>query len=1119
MMIEALPIHPDHLLAALLHSLWQGAAAASIVFALLRLIPASRPSLRSGAAFAGLLAVVAAAALTYAMLMRTVPVAEESTALLADNAVSAPVSTAVEALPAPSPVSTQNDHAASPQPRATAARLLVLWLLGVGVMLLRVMRLTIGVQHLCRGCEAIANPSVLSLIDELRSALGVSRRVSAFASSELVSPAALGLFWPCILLPASAATGLSPEHLRAVLAHELAHIRRHDYLVNFLQLIIEAFFYFNPAVWWLSRQVRVEREACCDAQAASVSGGAEDYAAALAWAARLAKAASPSLAPTFAGDAPSGALLDRARRLLLPHYRPALHLRRHSVALGAALTLTLFFGLYQGSMLSVRAAEWMLSDQERAEALTQLSNKYNPSPRNTDWENDYVEVAGILIAPEGVALEDGECRARSEVPNHSGIVSLQIEGDRVFGRAFTGEVYIEAEFPRCTPVVLGPFSARLGEAFPPFEIRLAPARMARIRLAEPDGTPIAGATVSGGRYLRDDGLVYSIKRTTDASGIIELEQASPPVPFMLRTKVHGFAEAKQAHLLLQDEETFEWTLQRVAPMKGLIVDRVSGAPLPGATIALLFDDWRGCARDGNADPIDVTDSEGRFRLEGLSPLNKYYFSAQAPGYGVEVFSVADPHPDQVQAALVPLYVQGRILGDLTQLDKDWLGQPVIHADNRLYAPGMSHECGGRTLDIPVYAQDGVGLFRIEGLQAGELGVQAGVKRLQLQVNQPIEDLIIDLNDNPADKTRPLIVAMEAPPDAEPASGKIELFITEPSHGTHRETISLELQDGRAETLLQTPARVRMNVITMAGFLPVPATDADKELARLGWDIPVGTDPFTVTIPLQRAGGITGRVFLPDGTPAKGARIFVSQDAEGLQWPGDYYLPFDFNNKSCNSQGEFAVLPLPIGAPMRISASMGFARSEQPFMLTPETAIASVEMHLPVFVDASVRVLRPDGSPMPNVELSVRTSRHITTGHKTDGEGRCVLSNLDPAQEYHVRAEPLVEYQPGAIVIAHGSAENIIRLEKGLAAEGVILDADTLKPLPGFTVTAFSLEFQSHAITDAEGRFRFTNLPPGEFSCVNVFNMNYEDASTTEERTFTAGQSEAIRMLLQRRSDQ
>ena len=85
-----------------------------------------------------------------------------------------------------------------------------------------------------------------------------------------------------MLLPMSALAGLSPLQVEAILAHELAHIRRHDYLVNLLQTLLETLLFYHPAVWWLSRQIRIEREHCCDDLAVSLCGDPVVYARALA---------------------------------------------------------------------------------------------------------------------------------------------------------------------------------------------------------------------------------------------------------------------------------------------------------------------------------------------------------------------------------------------------------------------------------------------------------------------------------------------------------------------------------------------------------------------------------------------------------------------------------------------------------------------------------------------------------------------------------------------------------------------------------------------------------------------------------------------------------------------
>ena len=121
---------------------------------------------------------------------------------------------------------------------------------------------------------------------------------------------------PVVLLPVSALAGLSPRQLEMVLAHELAHIRRHDFAVNLVQALVETLFFYHPAVAWLGRTVREEREHCCDDLAVAACGSAVSYARALTALESLrmpgAQPAQPALYAT------GGSLAERVRRLVLP---------------------------------------------------------------------------------------------------------------------------------------------------------------------------------------------------------------------------------------------------------------------------------------------------------------------------------------------------------------------------------------------------------------------------------------------------------------------------------------------------------------------------------------------------------------------------------------------------------------------------------------------------------------------------------------------------------------------------------------------------------------------------------------------------------------------------------
>jgi beta-lactamase regulating signal transducer with metallopeptidase domain len=115
----------------------------------------------------------------------------------------------------------------------------------------------------------------------LQRRLGLSRTVRYFESRHLDSAAVVGWFRPVILLPITALTGLSPQQLEAVIVHELAHIKRLDCFINLFQIAAETLLFYHPAVWWVNRCIRAERENCCDDIAVTACGDAYEYARAL----------------------------------------------------------------------------------------------------------------------------------------------------------------------------------------------------------------------------------------------------------------------------------------------------------------------------------------------------------------------------------------------------------------------------------------------------------------------------------------------------------------------------------------------------------------------------------------------------------------------------------------------------------------------------------------------------------------------------------------------------------------------------------------------------------------------------------------------------------------------
>ena len=148
-------------------------------------------------------------------------------------------------------------------------------------------------------------------VARLRASLGVRRAVRVLQSARVHVPIVIGWLKPVILVPVGAFAGLTPAQLELILMHELAHIRRNDYLVNLMQVVVETLLFYHPVVRWVSRVLREERENCCDDLVVTSSGDALAYARALA---ELAGAQSLALQTSVGSD--GGKLLSRIKRIV-----------------------------------------------------------------------------------------------------------------------------------------------------------------------------------------------------------------------------------------------------------------------------------------------------------------------------------------------------------------------------------------------------------------------------------------------------------------------------------------------------------------------------------------------------------------------------------------------------------------------------------------------------------------------------------------------------------------------------------------------------------------------------------------------------------------------------------
>lgn len=211
-------------------------------------------------------------------------------------------------------------------------RFVLVWSVGVALLALRLAVNWFAVQQLRSTGHAIEEVRWQEPLMRLRQRLRIRGSVALRQSAAITVPMVLGWLRPVILVPTEMVSGLTPGQLEAILAHELAHIRRYDYAVNLLQNLAETVLFFHPAVWWASAQIRKERECCCDAIAAELCHGPLPYSEAL-----LAVETFRSSTP-LAIAASGGSLLQRIRRLT---GQPS----RSPQAAGAMLVLLIVVGL------------------------------------------------------------------------------------------------------------------------------------------------------------------------------------------------------------------------------------------------------------------------------------------------------------------------------------------------------------------------------------------------------------------------------------------------------------------------------------------------------------------------------------------------------------------------------------------------------------------------------------------------------------------------------------------------------------------------------------------------------------------------------------------------------
>lgn len=474
--------------------------------------------------------------------------------------------------------------------------LVFVWFAGASLSSTRLLCNWIEVKGFIRRARKPVNSGWIEKLQQLCPSMGIEKAVRLIESSELSVPIVVGALRPAILVPVGFLTRMEPAMVEAILLHELAHIRRHDYVVNLLQAVLRALFFYHPAVWWLDRMTCQVREFCCDDMAAKAIQDPQLYARALEGLAQ--KQSAHGLAPA----ANDGSLVSRIRVILglgtvsVPSYR---HLAGGSLLLIMAIGLT--SSLHFSSALEL--------DQ------------------STDPLQTLEGISGRVVNAEGAPLPDTEV-ALYHLKYYYGLDNGVIETTRTDakgrfqltsriefyrdGRDTTRDAYAIVAWNETQALDWHPLNNQntlSGE----IELQLTDPVPRTIRVLDAEGRGVAGAEVFvhnlGGRKnssLFAGGFGPLIEKT-DSDGVA-LFSRLPAEEVNFAAIKAGYADSWTGCGYVQTEA--EIRLSPAGVVEGRVVDE-NGAPIPAI---LIRAEPKWSLHDYN---YARTDAAGRFRLDHL----------------------------------------------------------------------------------------------------------------------------------------------------------------------------------------------------------------------------------------------------------------------------------------------------------------------------------------------------------------------------------------------------------------------------------------------------------------------------------------------------------------------
>jgi beta-lactamase regulating signal transducer with metallopeptidase domain len=1086
---------------ALLHSLWQGAAVGAALFVLLRMIPGRHAKGRYLCALVAMGLVVVLVAGTWSFLGDG-PGASHSQgvdATVQPESVPVPLADGGPVTPAAVPPLVYVD--ATPRPLPWTFWAGAVWAVGVCFMGVRMVLMVAGVGRLKRQCAPLDDARVGGILDELRGVLGVGRAVAVRVGERLSSPMVIGLVWPTILLPASLIGNVPVEQLRAALAHELAHIRRYDYLVNLIQLVVESLLFFNPALWWISRQIRVEREACCDAIAGGVLSETE-YAAALASLAEGLAVESPHAALALKQSHTPSDLVARIRRLVFPNHRPQIRLPLRSLCAGMVLAMLVLGGTWSGAATVVSAAKKLLTPEERIQRVEEIKNSHVEKKANI---RESVEYSFTLRTPDGKPLpDDALIHLHVKPKNFHGVTNgVRLDGEgRVKTTFLAGSVLIYGSATGYGLTPLAHFNtshdSKVKKSFV-----LKRGWTGYLELADPRGKKISGAEVMA--YYSGGGASSHTWKlgVTGKNGRLPILHGAVEVPLILQVRHRGYEYSRLYDMYVKPDETVRWILQEAEPTAGQVVDKKTGKPIPDATIQLVLREGYVPVRlhpdhsFGWISAFGKSGKDGAFALSSLRRGSTYAFLFAAPGYERKLVRGVVAGMRNLQIALG---AEIRVRGSIHGLPDDEAPEVYFYQSDlsRGIHGGFWY---GRRFGVEAFGLKPNGRvwnFDLRNRLAGRIVVTVNGQRFKRTLSSSVSNWTLNLgakaSKNARLSTRNVIIRFKAPKGHPSPQGRVSVsYRSKGQDSLSPKQKEVLLKDGVARFGVPAPLTdLGCRNETVSGYFFESASVTD---------VPIGDGPFEMTVPVYPAGVIHGVLLDANGRPAPRGQVSVKMVADP---PGFKRKMSSIRSSSVPvlEDGRFEISPLPLGGRFKLKFSSGNCRAvSKVIALSKEAPIQRVAFHLPEGRDLRGVVLGPDGKSrfVQSIWLEFNQADEYrgTLVSKTDGDGRFCFDGLNPdsAIRYTLRIRPNRNCQGYCKEVVPGEKALRIQLKRGCVLKGTLVNTQG-QPVVGAQVRVTICTGTSSGKkvyvgasaddkTDAQGRFIFSTLPKGKVHDFNI----------------------------------